>query len=144
MGACNSTNGEPCCGHEFLLSQVLRKEWGFEGHVVSDCGALDDLYQAPKTVKTKAEAAALALARGVDLNCGDTHTQLPEAVRQGLLKESQVDSALAVLLRALQAGLSRPAKRYPLRPPRAGSGEQRRAPRPGQRSGAQGDAPAQE
>jgi beta-glucosidase len=99
MCAYNSTNGEPCCGNEFLLSQVLRKEWGFRGHVVSDCGALDDLYQGHKTVKTKTEAAALALSRGVDLNCGDTYTKLPDAVRQGLLKESQVDSALAILLR---------------------------------------------
>ncbi|TVT37307.1 glycoside hydrolase family 3 protein [Hymenobacter setariae] len=99
MCAYNSTNGEPCCGNEFLLSQVLRKEWGFRGHVVSDCGALDDLYQGHKTVKTKTEAAALALSRGVDLNCGDTYTKLPEAVKQGLLKESQVDSALAILLR---------------------------------------------
>jgi beta-glucosidase len=99
MCAYNSTNGEPCCGNEFLLSQVLRKEWGFKGHVVSDCGALDDLYEGHKTVKTKTEAAALALSRGVDLNCGDTYTKLPEAVRQGLLKESQVDSALAILLR---------------------------------------------
>lgn len=99
MCAYNSTNGEPCCGNEFLLGQVLRKEWGFRGHVVSDCGALDDLYEGHKTVKTKTEAAALALSRGVDLNCGDTYTKLPEAVRQGLLKESQVDSALAILLR---------------------------------------------
>jgi beta-glucosidase len=99
MCAYNSTNGEPCCGNEFLLSQVLRKEWGFRGHVVSDCGALDDLYEGHKVVKTKTEAAALALSRGVDLNCGDTYTKLPEAVRQGLLKETQVDSALAILLR---------------------------------------------
>ncbi|QKG56570.1 glycoside hydrolase family 3 C-terminal domain-containing protein [Hymenobacter sp. BRD128] len=99
MCAYNSTNGEPCCGNEFLLDQVLRKEWGFRGHVVSDCGALDDLYQGHKTVKTKTEAAALALSRGVDLNCGDTYTKLPDAVHQGLLKESQVDTALAILLR---------------------------------------------
>ena len=99
MCAYNATNGEPCCGHEFLLSQGLRKEWGFRGHVVSDCGALDDLYEGHKAVKTKTEAAALALSRGVDLNCGDTYTKLPEAVRQGLLKETQVDSALAILLR---------------------------------------------
>ena len=99
MCAYNSTNGEPCCGNEFLLDQVLRKEWGFRGHVVSDCGALDDLYEGHKVVKTKTEAAALALSRGVDLNCGDTYTKLPDAVRQGLLKETQVDSALAILLR---------------------------------------------
>ena len=99
MCAYNSTNGEPCCGNAFLLQDVLRREWGFRGHVVSDCGALGDLYQGHKVVKTQTEAAALALSRGVDLNCGDTYTKLPDAVRQGLLKESQVDSALAVLLR---------------------------------------------
>ena len=99
MCAYNSTNGEPCCGNSFLLQTVLRKEWGFRGHVVSDCGALDDLYEGHKVVKTKTEAAALALSRGVDLNCGDTYTKLPEAVRQGLIKETQVDSALAILLR---------------------------------------------
>ena len=99
MCAYNSVNGEPCCGNEFLLREVLRREWGFRGHVVSDCGALDDIYQGHKMVKTQTEAAAIALARGVDLNCGDTYTKLPDAVRQGLLKESQVDSALAILLR---------------------------------------------
>ena len=99
MCAYNSTNGEPCCGNTFLLQDVLRKEWGFRGHVVSDCGALDDLYEGHKVVKTKTEAAALALQRGVDLNCGDTYTKLPDAVHQGLLKETQVDSALAILLR---------------------------------------------
>ncbi len=114
MCAYNSTNGEPCCGNQFLLSQVLRKEWGFRGHVVSDCGALDDLYQGHKTVKTKTEAAALALQRGVDLNCGDTYTKLPDAVRQGLLKESQVDSALAILLRTrFKLGLFDPQNATP-------------------------------
>jgi len=99
MCAYNSTNGEPCCGNTFLLQDVLRKEWKFRGHVVSDCGALDDLYEGHKVVKNKTEAAALALQRGVELNCGDTYTKLPDAVRQGLIKESQIDSALAILLR---------------------------------------------
>ncbi|WP_223649582.1 glycoside hydrolase family 3 N-terminal domain-containing protein [Hymenobacter psoromatis] len=99
MCAYNSVNGEPCCGNTFLLQEVLRKEWGFRGHVVSDCGALADFYEGHKVVKTQTEAAALALSRGVDLNCGDTYAKLPEAVRQGLIKESQVDSALAMLLR---------------------------------------------
>ncbi|OGX83711.1 glycosyl hydrolase [Hymenobacter coccineus] len=114
MCAYNATNGEPCCGNEFLLDQVLRKEWGFRGHVVSDCGALDDLYQGHKTVKTKTEAAALALSRGVDLNCGDTYAKLPDAVRQGLLKETQVDSALAILLRTrFKLGLFDPQNATP-------------------------------
>ncbi|WP_188813653.1 glycoside hydrolase family 3 N-terminal domain-containing protein [Hymenobacter cavernae] len=99
MCAYNSTNGEPCCGNAFLLQDVLRKEWGFRGHVVSDCGALDDLYQGHKVVKNQTEAAVLALQRGVNLNCGDTYTALVGAVKQGLLKETQLDSSLAVLLR---------------------------------------------
>ncbi|WP_324670639.1 glycoside hydrolase family 3 N-terminal domain-containing protein [Hymenobacter sp. GOD-10R] len=99
MCAYNSTNGEPCCGNTFLLQDVLRKEWGFRGHVVSDCGALDDLYQGHKVVKTQTEAAVLALQRGVNLNCGDTYTALVGAVKQGMLKETQLDSSLAVLLR---------------------------------------------
>ncbi|MBO0359170.1 glycoside hydrolase family 3 C-terminal domain-containing protein [Hymenobacter sp. BT186] len=114
MCAYNATNGEPCCGNTFLLQDVLRKEWGFRGHVVSDCGALDDLYEGHKTVKTKTEAAALALQRGVELNCGDTYTKLPEAVRQGLLKETQVDSALAILLRTrFKLGLFDPQNTTP-------------------------------
>ena len=99
MCAYNSVLGEPCCGNTFLLHDVLRQEWGFRGHVVSDCGALDDIYQGHQLVKTKTEAAAIALQRGVDLNCGDTYAMLPNAVRQGLLKETQLDSALALLLR---------------------------------------------
>jgi beta-glucosidase len=99
MCAYNATNGEPCCGNTFLLHDVLRQEWSFKGHVVSDCGALDDLYQGHKVVKTKTEAAALALQRGVNLNCGDTYTKLVDAVKQGLVKEAQIDTALAVLLR---------------------------------------------
>ena len=114
MCAYNATNGEPCCGNEFLLGEVLRQEWGFRGHVVSDCGALADLYQGHKVVPTQTEAAALALKRGVDLNCGDTYTKLPEAVRRGLIKETQVDSALAILLRTrFRLGLFDPQNATP-------------------------------
>ncbi|HEX8428181.1 glycoside hydrolase family 3 N-terminal domain-containing protein [Hymenobacter sp.] len=114
MCAYNSTNGEPCCGNTFLLNDVLRKEWGFRGHVVSDCGALDDLYQGHKVVETKTEAAALALQRGVNLNCGDTYTALVDAVKQGLVKETQIDSSLAVLLRTrFKLGLLDPQNTNP-------------------------------
>ncbi|WP_375436933.1 glycoside hydrolase family 3 N-terminal domain-containing protein [uncultured Hymenobacter sp.] len=114
MCAYNSTNGEPCCGNTYLLQEVLRKQWNFRGHVVSDCGALDDLYQGHKVVKTKTEAAALALQRGVDLNCGDTYTTLPDAVRQGLIKETLIDSSLAVLLRTrFKLGLFDPQNTTP-------------------------------
>jgi beta-glucosidase len=99
MCAYNRTNGEACCGNTYLLQDVLRKQWGFKGHIVSDCGALDDIYQGHKLVKTEAEAAALALQRGVDLNCGNTYLSLPDAVKQGLTTEKQIDSSLFYLLR---------------------------------------------
>ncbi|AHJ99528.1 glycoside hydrolase family 3 N-terminal domain-containing protein [Hymenobacter swuensis] len=99
MCAYNATNGEPCCGNQYLLQDVLRKQWGFRGHVVSDCWALVDFYQGHKVVKTPAEAAALALERGVNLNCGSVYPFLPEAVQKGLTTEAKIDSSLAVLLR---------------------------------------------
>ncbi|MBD2723119.1 glycoside hydrolase family 3 N-terminal domain-containing protein [Hymenobacter armeniacus] len=114
MCAYNATNGDPCCANEFLLNQVLRREWGFKGHVVSDCGALYDLSAGHKTVPNETQAAAIALRRGVNLNCGNTYAQLPAAVRQGLLKETEVDSALAVLLRTrFKLGLFDPANSTP-------------------------------
>ncbi|HVY75713.1 MAG TPA: glycoside hydrolase family 3 C-terminal domain-containing protein [Puia sp.] len=99
MCAYNRTNGEACCGNTYLLQDVLRKQWGFKGHIVSDCGALDDIYRGHKLVPTETEAAALALKRGVNLNCGLTYLALPEAVKQGLVTEKQIDSALEILLK---------------------------------------------
>ncbi|WP_317192339.1 glycoside hydrolase family 3 N-terminal domain-containing protein [Hymenobacter jeongseonensis] len=99
MCAYNATNGEPCCGNTYLLQDVLRKQWGFKGHIVSDCWALVDFYQGHKVVKTPAEAAALALERGVNLNCGSVYPSLPEAVQKGLTTEAKMDSSLAILLR---------------------------------------------
>ncbi|MVN76726.1 glycoside hydrolase family 3 protein [Hymenobacter sp. HMF4947] len=99
MCAYNSTNGEPCCGNQYLLHDVLRQQWGFKGHIVSDCWALVDFYEGHKVVKTPAEAAALALQRGVNLNCGSVYPYLPEAVKKGLTTEAAIDSSLAILLR---------------------------------------------
>jgi beta-glucosidase len=101
MCAYNATNGEPCCSNKFLLQDVLRREWGFRGHVVTDCGALDDYFSANghKVAKNAAEASAMAVKAGVSLNCGTEYKSLPEAVKQGLVTEAQVDSALAILLR---------------------------------------------
>ncbi|MDO7851302.1 glycoside hydrolase family 3 C-terminal domain-containing protein [Hymenobacter convexus] len=99
MCAYNRTSGEPCCGNQYLLQDVLRKQWAFRGHVVSDCWALVDFYQGHKVVKTPAEAAALALERGVNLNCGSVYPSLPEAVKLGLTTEAKMDSSLAILLR---------------------------------------------
>ncbi|PKB16402.1 glycoside hydrolase family 3 N-terminal domain-containing protein [Flavobacterium sp. 5] len=103
MCAYNSTNGAPCCSNNYLITDVLRKKWNFKGHVLSDCGALQDLY-TPKeknghgVVQTEAEAAALALKSGVSLDCGNTYEALPEAIRKGLITEKEIDNQLAVLL----------------------------------------------
>ncbi|WP_139923173.1 glycoside hydrolase family 3 N-terminal domain-containing protein [Hymenobacter sp. DG01] len=99
MCAYNATNGEPCCGNQYLLQDVLRKQWSFKGHIVSDCWALVDFYKGHNVVKTPAEAAALALERGVNLNCGSVYPSLPEAVQKGLTTEAKMDSSLAILLR---------------------------------------------
>jgi len=104
MCAYNSTNGEPCCTNKYLLDEVLRKNWNFEGHILSDCAALVDLYVAKGqgghgTAPSKAGAAAMAVKSGVSLNCGDTYSALPEAVEKGLITEAEIDEQLALLLK---------------------------------------------
>ncbi|HEX3052954.1 MAG TPA: glycoside hydrolase family 3 N-terminal domain-containing protein, partial [Aggregatilineaceae bacterium] len=95
MGAYNRTNGEPCCGSPTLLTDILRDEWKFEGHVVSDCGALDDFHLHHKVTADGAESAALALKSGCDLNCGTTYKKyLGEALERGLISEADIDQAL--------------------------------------------------
>jgi beta-glucosidase len=98
MGAYNRTNGEPCCAHSYLMEEVLRGQWGFEGHYVSDCGAVGDIYSGHQTVPDRASAAALALGRGCDLECGDTYRFLEEALARGLVTEAAIDQALARVL----------------------------------------------
>jgi beta-glucosidase len=104
MCAYNATNGEPCCTNKYLITDVLRKKWNFKGHVLSDCWALQDLFVTKDkgghgTVKTEAEAAALAVKSGVSLNCGVAFNSLPEAVKKGLITEKEIDSQLAILLK---------------------------------------------
>jgi beta-glucosidase len=84
MCAYNRTNGEPCCANIRLLDDILRGEWGFNGYVVSDCGAIEDIYLRHKFVKTPYEASALAVKRGTDLYCGDRYMSLVNALKQGL------------------------------------------------------------
>ena len=99
MCAYNRTNGEACCANTYLLQDVLRQQWGFKGHIVSDCDAISDIFEGHKLVTSKTGAAALALQRGVNLNCGDTYLSLTDAVRQGLVTVKEIDSSLAILLR---------------------------------------------
>src|SRR5690348_6670793 len=99
MCAYNSVDGEPCCANTYLLQDVLRNQWNFKGYITSDCWALVDIYQGHKFVPTATEAAAVALKRGVDLNCGSTFPSLVDAVKQGLVTEKEIDSALSVLMK---------------------------------------------
>ncbi len=97
MGAYNRTNGEPCCGSKTLLKDILRDEWGFKGHVVSDCWAIKDFHTGHMVTSDEVESVSLAMNNGCDLNCGDLFVYLKDAVEQGKVKESRLDEALVNL-----------------------------------------------
>ncbi|HSG67348.1 MAG TPA: glycoside hydrolase family 3 N-terminal domain-containing protein, partial [Bacteroidales bacterium] len=100
MCAYNRTYDDPCCGSRFLLYDILREEWGFKGHIVSDCWALDDIWARHKVMETRTQAAAMAARAGVNLNCGYIYKHLPEAVRLRMISEEEVDDILRPLLRS--------------------------------------------
>lgn len=100
MGAYNRLNGEPCCASRLLLEEILRGEWGFEGYVVSDCGAICDINQHHHVTQNEAESAALAVSRGCDLNCGKAYQFLKTSVALGLLDEATVTTAVERLFEA--------------------------------------------
>ena len=93
MGAYNRTNGEPCCGSDTLIRGILRGEWGFEGHFVSDCWAIKDFHEHHCVTKTPEESAAMALKAGCDVNCGVTYLHLLKAYEQGLVTEEEITQA---------------------------------------------------
>ena len=99
MCAYNRTNGAPCCANNYLIQNVLRKEWGFKGHVVTDCDAVTDIYKGHKFTADAASASAASIKAGICLECGEEFNALNEAVKLGMLKESEIDSALSTLLR---------------------------------------------
>lgn len=98
MGAYNRVYDSPACGSNLLLQQILREEWGFKGHVVSDCWAIRDFYTDHKVVADVTEAAAMALNAGVDLNCGDSYPALKQALAKGLVTEETIDQRLKTLI----------------------------------------------
>jgi beta-glucosidase len=100
MGAYNSVYGEPATSSTLLLTDLLRKQWGFQGHVVSDCGAIYDIFANHKKVATPEEAAARAVKAGCDLCCGNEYSALPRAVRKGYITEAEMDVSLARVLTA--------------------------------------------
>ncbi len=93
MGAYNRTNGEPCCGSKTLMQDILRGEWKFEGHYVSDCWAIKDFHEKHLVTHTMEESAALALKTGCDINCGVTYLYLLKALEQGLVTEEEITEA---------------------------------------------------
>ena len=97
MGAYNRTNGEPCCGSKTLLQDILRDEWGFKGHVTSDCWAIKDFHEFHMVTSGPVESAALAMNNGCDLNCGNINGNLIQANEQGLISEETIEQSVARL-----------------------------------------------
>ncbi len=114
MGAYNRTNGEPCCASPTLLDRILRREWGFDGYVVSDCWAINDIFGGHQVTATAAEAAALAVNAGCDLECGCAFPALAAAVEQGLIAETTIDLAVSRLFTArIRLGMFDPPEQVP-------------------------------
>jgi beta-glucosidase len=100
MCAYNRVAGDPACASDELIQDILRGEWGFDGFIVSDCGAIDDIYLRHRTEPTAAAAAAVAVRTGTDLDCGQVYPNLVDAVAQGLITEAEIDTAVTRLFRA--------------------------------------------
>lgn len=106
MGAYNRVYGESASASAFLLKDILRGEFGFRGHVVSDCGAVTDIHGGHALEKTAEGASARALRNGLDIECGKSFQALAEAVRAGLVDEGRVDDALAnIYMTRLRLGI---------------------------------------
>ncbi len=123
MCAYNSINGQPACANDFLLVDQLRGKWDFKGYVVSDCGAVIDIYKGHNYAPTQPAASALSLQHGMDNECVDFLTRRTDngdyrpylvAVQQGLLKESAIDTALTRLFTArMKLGMFDPPETVP-------------------------------
>ena len=115
MGAYNRTNGEPCCASQLLLVDILRGQWGFDGHVVSDCGALTDIHATHHYTRDGAESAALALRMGCDIGCDTVYSQfMAEAIQRGLVSEAELDLALGrTLATRFKLGMFDPPEQVP-------------------------------
>lgn len=111
MGAYNAVNGEACCGSRMLLTDILRDQWGFDGYVVSDCGAIADIHRNHCITKDAEESAALALEAGCDLNCGSVYLQVYRAVLDGMIPEEYVDRAVEhLLMTRMRLGMFEPCE----------------------------------
>jgi len=107
-------NGVPSCANSFLLEKILRQEWGFEGFVVSDCGAVGYVWRPHQYAHSGAEAAGVCLSAGTDLNCGSFYTNMAEAIDKGFADEKQVDQSVTRLFHArMRLGMFDPWKQQP-------------------------------
>ena len=114
MGAYNRVNGESASASQRLLQDVLRRDWGFGGYVVSDCGAIQDIYMHHKIVETPEAAAALGVTKGCDLECGNVYGSLSGALAQDLVSGQDIDVALTRLMLArMRLGMFDPPERVP-------------------------------
>lgn len=93
MGAYNRTNNEPCCGSEYLIKDVLRGKWNFQGHYVSDCWAIKDFHENHKITNNAEESVSLALKSGCDVNCGCTYQHVMKALDKGLIHTDDITKA---------------------------------------------------
>lgn len=111
MCAYNRLDGQPCCGNDPLLVDILRNQWRFDGYVTTDCGAMNDFFTSHKTHANAEQAMSDALLAGTDLECGNLYKQLAEGVRRGLHSERDINTSLARLLRILfKIGMFDPAE----------------------------------
>ncbi len=98
MGAYNRVFGESASGSKFLLTDILRNSWGFDGHIVSDCGAVEDIYKNHRIAQDAPAACAIAIKAGLNLECGSTFANMRTALDRGLLTEADIDKALEPLM----------------------------------------------
>ena len=114
MCAYNAFEGQPCCGSDTLMTDILYHKWKFRGYVTSDCGAIDDFYRGHKTSPDAASADADAVIHGTDIECGGSYRFLVEAVHHNLLPESEIDTAVSHLLTIrFRLGMFDPASMVP-------------------------------
>jgi len=114
MGAYSALNGVPDCANSFLLTDTLRKQWGFDGYIVSDCDAIHDIYSGHHYTDSLPAAAAAAVKAGCDICCGGSYNALLKAVQQGLITEPEIDNALYyALITRFRLGLFDPPQDVP-------------------------------
>lgn len=114
MGAYNRVLGEPACASDLLYQEILMDSWNFQGHFLSDCWAIRDFHTGHMVTGDVAESAAMALNKGVSLNCGNSFPALSEALERGLVTEATIDERLATLfITRFELGLFDPPSMNP-------------------------------